>query len=50
MTIAGLAGASIPILLQKVGLDPALASHIFLTMVTDLLGFGGFLAIATMLL
>ncbi len=50
MAIAGLAGSSIPILLQKAGLDPALASHIFLTMVTDLLGFGGFLAIATVLL
>ncbi len=50
MTIAGLAGASIPILLQKAGQDPALASHIFLTMITDLLGFGGFLAIATLLL
>ncbi len=50
MAIAGLAGASIPILLRRLGLDPALASNIILTMVTDLLGFGGFLAIATLLL
>ncbi len=50
MAIAGLAGASIPIVLRRLGLDPALASNIMLTVVTDLLGFGGFLAIATLML
>lgn len=48
--VAGLAGAGIPVLLRKLKLDPALASHIFLTMITDLVGFGGFLAIASLLL
>lgn len=48
--IANLVGSGIPILLEKLGQDPALASNIFMTMVTDLVGFGGFLAIATMLL
>ncbi len=50
MVIAGLAGAGIPVLLQKLGLDPALASNIFLTMVTDIVGFGGFLTVATLVL
>lgn len=47
---AGLAGAGIPVLLRRLGLDPALASNIFLTMVTDIVGMGGFLAVATVLL
>ena len=50
MVIGALAGASIPITLRALGQDPALASNIFLTLVTDLLGFGGFLAIAAALL
>jgi magnesium transporter len=50
MIAAGAAGAAIPILLQKYGQDPALASNIFLTLVTDIVGFGGFLAIASLLL
>ena len=43
------AGAGIPILLRRLGLDPALASNIFLAMVTDIVGFGGFLLTATLL-
>ena len=50
MTIANLAGTGIPILLDKLGQDPALASNIFLTLVTDMVGFAGFLGIATLLL
>lgn len=50
LVVAGLAGASIPVALRRLGQDPALASNIFLTMVTDLVGFGGFLATATILL
>ena len=37
--VAGLAGAGIPVLLRRLGQDPALASHIFLTMLTDTLRF-----------
>ena len=48
--VAGLTGASIPVLLRRVGQDPALASAIFLTMITDIVGFGGFLATAAILL
>jgi magnesium transporter len=50
MLVAGLAGAGIPVLLRKVGLDPALASNIFLTMITDIVGFSGFLLTAQILL
>ncbi len=48
--IGNLFGSSIPLILKKLGFDPALASNIFLTLVTDIAGFGGFLAIALMLL
>ena len=50
MTIATLAGASIPIALRRMGFDPALASSIFLTLITDVVGFGGFLMVAAILL
>ncbi len=48
--MAALAGSSIPLLLRRFGFDPAMASNIFLTMVTDAVGFGVFLATATLLL
>lgn len=50
LIIANVAGSGIPIVLDKIGQDPALASNIFMTLITDLMGFGGFLAIATGLL
>ncbi len=50
LVAASLAGTSIPILLERFGKDPALGANILMTMVTDLVGFGGFLAIATLLL
>ncbi|HUO45797.1 MAG TPA: magnesium transporter, partial [Acidimicrobiia bacterium] len=50
LVIAGAAGSGIPLVLRRLGLDPALGSNLFLTTITDLLGFGGFLAVATVLL
>ncbi len=50
MMAAGLAGAGIPVVMRRMGLDPALASNIFLTTITDLVGFGGFLLTASALL
>ena len=50
LLVANIAGSSIPLILDQLGQDPALASNIFMTMITDLVGFGGFLAIATVLL
>jgi len=49
MLIAGLAGALVPVLLKRFGQDPALASSIILTTVTDIVGFLSFLGIATLL-
>ncbi len=50
LVVAGAVGASIPILLRRLGQDPALASNIFLTTVTDVVGFGGFLLTAKLVL
>lgn len=49
LVLAGLAGAAIPIMLSRLGQDPATASSIFLTTVTDIAGFFSFLGIATLL-
>jgi len=49
MIAAGLAGALVPILLRRFGQDPATASSIILTTVTDVVGFFSFLGIATLL-
>jgi magnesium transporter len=46
LVVANLAGSAIPIVLDRLRQDPALASNIFMTMITDMVGFGGFLAIA----
>jgi magnesium transporter len=48
MTIAGVAGASVPMALRAAGQDPAQASSIVLTTVTDVTGFFTFLGLATM--
>jgi magnesium transporter len=50
LIVAGIVGASIPIIMRRLGLDPALASNIFLTTVTDIVGFGGFLLTAKLVL
>jgi magnesium transporter len=47
---AALAGVGIPLILRRIHQDPAMASNIFLTMITDAVGFGSFLLVATMLL
>jgi magnesium transporter len=50
LTIAGLIGALIPILLNRLKFDPALGSSIFLTMITDVIGFVSFLGLATLII
>jgi magnesium transporter len=47
MVAAGFAGALIPIVLTRLGQDPATSSSILLTTVTDVAGFFSFLGIAT---
>jgi magnesium transporter len=49
MTLAGLSGAAIPMLLTALRQDPAQSSSIILTTVTDVVGFFSFLGIATLL-
>ena len=49
-TIAGFAGAVIPLVLKRFGADPATASGIFLTTASDIASMGMFLAFATILL
>ncbi len=49
MTLAGLSGAVIPMLLVALRQDPAQSSSIILTTVTDVVGFLSFLGIATLL-
>jgi magnesium transporter len=48
MIAAGLAGALVPMLLRRFGQDPATASSIILTTVTDVVGFFSFLGIAAL--
>ena len=47
IVIAGLAGVLVPLGLEKAGADPAVASSVFVTMVTDSMGFLVFLGLAT---
>lgn len=47
---AGLAGISIPLILKRFGQDPAVSSSVFVTTVTDIIGFLAFLGFAAILL
>ena len=46
MLCAALAGIMIPIALNRIGIDPAVASSVFVTTVTDVVGFFAFLGLA----
>jgi len=46
MISAGLAGILVPLSLEKTGIDPAIASSVFVTTVTDVIGFFAFLGLA----
>ena len=50
MILANIAGYFIPVILEKLHIDPALASGVFVTTVTDVLGFFFFLGLATIFL
>lgn len=47
MAMAGLVGAAVPLLLKRIGVDPAVASAVAVTTVTDVFGFLLFLGIAS---
>ncbi len=48
LVAAGLAGVSIPLILRKFGIDPALSGGVLLTTITDVVGFVAFLGFATL--
>jgi len=50
MLIGAFSGAAIPLILKEIGRDPAQASSIFLTTITDAAGFWSFLALAGFML
>lgn len=50
LVISGICGTLIPLILRKLKIDPALSSSIFLTTVTDVLGFFIFLSLANLFL
>jgi magnesium transporter len=45
--VAGLAGVLVPLAMERAGADPAVASSVFVTMITDSIGFLAFLGLAT---
>ncbi|MDX1444342.1 MAG: magnesium transporter [Gammaproteobacteria bacterium] len=50
MLIAAIAGVGIPLLLKRMGIDPALAGSVVLTTITDVVGFFAFLGLGTIYL
>ena len=50
LMVAGLFGAAIPVILNRTGSDPAVASTVFLTTITDVVGFFAFLGLAAIFL
>ena len=45
MIVAGLFGILVPVALQRMKIDPAVASSVFVTTITDVVGFLSFLGI-----
>jgi magnesium transporter len=50
MVFAAIAGTLLPLLLERMGIDPALAGSVLLTTVTDVVGFLAFLGLGTLFL
>ncbi|MGB0683009.1 MAG: magnesium transporter [Magnetovibrionaceae bacterium] len=50
MIAAGFAGTAIPLALERFKIDPAIASGVFLTTVTDVIGFAAFLGLAALII
>ena len=50
MMVAGIAGVTLPLMLDRMGIDPAVASGVFVTTVTDVIGFFAFLGLASAIL
>jgi len=50
LLMAGFFGATVPLLLKRLHIDPAIGSTVILTTVTDVIGFFSFLGLATLIL
>ena len=50
LVVAGMAGIMVPVMMERAGVDPALASGTFVSTVTDVVGFFAFLGLAAMVL
>ena len=50
LVVAGIAGVALPLLLDRMKVDPAVASGVFVTTITDVVGFFAFLGLASIFL
>ncbi len=50
LIIAGLSGLLVPLMLDRIGVDPAVSSSVFVTTITDVVGFFAFLGLAAIVL
>jgi magnesium transporter len=50
LVVAGVAGVALPLLLERLEIDPAVASGVFVTTITDVVGFFAFLGLASLVL
>lgn len=50
MLVAGLSGMLVPLALARLNIDPAVAASVFLTTITDVIGFFAFLGLAQLIL
>jgi magnesium transporter len=48
IVVAGFAGVMVPVILNRMDIDPAVSSSVFVTMITDSMGFFAFLGLATL--
>ena len=50
LVFAAVSGVALPIILKRIGIDPALAGGVLLTTITDVLGFFSFLGLGSLIL
>ena len=50
LVVAGIAGVALPLILSRMEIDPAVASGVFVTTITDVVGFFAFLGLASLVL
>jgi magnesium transporter len=50
LAVAGLVGTVVPLLSNRLKIDPAVSSAVVITTITDVVGFFSFLGLATLLL